>query len=247
MSEYTITIHQLKEAGFDFGLKDYPIWDEDYRQVLNTLLLEHFKLKEIAYQNPAYWKDRLNERINLIMRDKYNKLFEYSMLKFNPLNNIDITETYKAKNEGESSSDGGSSSNSLDSNTSTSNNEDTQIETAKGLSTTSAFPNEEMLQDELTNSVYVSDGARNQSTATNTTTNKNNVSSNATNSSELTTHGKNTNMNVQEYERKTVGSSAGLPFSKAMQQFKEYCDSYTVFSQFLNEFNDLFMTIWEEW
>ena len=158
MSEYTITIHQLKEAGFDFGLKDYPIWDEDYREVLNTLLLEHFKLKEIAYQNPAYWKDRLNERINLIMRDKYNKLFEYSMLKFNPLNNIDITETYKAKNEGENATEGGSNSSSIDSNNSTSNNEDTQIETAKGLTTTSAFPNEEMLQDDLTNNVYVSDG-----------------------------------------------------------------------------------------
>ena len=40
MSKYTTTIYYLKNNGFDFELNNYPIFDEEYRPILNNLILD---------------------------------------------------------------------------------------------------------------------------------------------------------------------------------------------------------------
>ena len=35
MSQYTTELRYLIQQNYDFGLKDYPIFDESYRDVLN--------------------------------------------------------------------------------------------------------------------------------------------------------------------------------------------------------------------
>ena len=39
MAHYTITIKTLQDNNFDFGLKNYPIFDETYRSTLNNNIL----------------------------------------------------------------------------------------------------------------------------------------------------------------------------------------------------------------
>ena len=36
MAKYTTTIRNLMDNNFDFGLYDYPIFDPEYRTVLNN-------------------------------------------------------------------------------------------------------------------------------------------------------------------------------------------------------------------
>ena len=47
-SKYTAVIHNLREQGFDFGLNDYPIFDESYREKLNKKILDHYDFYEIG-------------------------------------------------------------------------------------------------------------------------------------------------------------------------------------------------------
>ena len=94
IGKYTISVYELMENNFDFGLKDYEIFDENYRPILNQAILDFYKFREIGYINPIQWKDRLNQRMRLIMRNKYNALYKAKMTNFNPLFNVDMTETF---------------------------------------------------------------------------------------------------------------------------------------------------------
>ena len=94
MADYTFTIYELMCNNFDFGLNDYPIFDENYRQTLNNVILEFYKFREIAFINPNVWRDRLRARMDIIMRNKYNKMYIAKLKDFNPFYNVDMTETF---------------------------------------------------------------------------------------------------------------------------------------------------------
>ena len=66
MTAYTIALREVVKM-YDLGLKDYPIFDEDYRKELNNLIFEHFKFREIGFETPEMFIDRLNHRMRLIM------------------------------------------------------------------------------------------------------------------------------------------------------------------------------------
>lgn len=69
---------------------DFPIFDENYREVLETKILQHFYFREIGFETFALWKFKLNEKLNLIM-PYYNKLYLAEKKIDNPLNNVDYT------------------------------------------------------------------------------------------------------------------------------------------------------------
>ena len=56
MSVYTISINELINSNFDFGLQDYPIFDENYRQTLNNNILNYFLFEEIGLETPQAFK-----------------------------------------------------------------------------------------------------------------------------------------------------------------------------------------------
>lgn len=107
MAHYTITIKTLQENGFDFGLKNYPIFDESYRNVLNSNILNYYYESEIGVETPALFKKLLNDRMQLIM-NKYNVMYkaQSELLKSDLLGNVNLTETYTGSNESESESTG---------------------------------------------------------------------------------------------------------------------------------------------
>lgn len=73
---------------FDF---DFPIFDEEYRPVLERKILMHYYTREIALETVALWKLKLEARLNEIM-PKYNKLYEVQLFSYNPLWDVDLTE-----------------------------------------------------------------------------------------------------------------------------------------------------------
>ena len=107
MAHYTITIKTLQENGFDFGLQNYPIFDEGYRSTLNSNILNYYFESEIGVETPALFKKLLNDRMQLIM-NKYNPIYlaQKELLKNDLLSNVNLTETYTGGSESESESTG---------------------------------------------------------------------------------------------------------------------------------------------
>ena len=74
---------------FDFG---FPIFDENYRLVLEKKILKHYYTREICAETVGLWKLWLDARMNEIM-PYYNKLYESELLEFNPFYDADYTRT----------------------------------------------------------------------------------------------------------------------------------------------------------
>lgn len=111
MAKYTITIYTMMKNNFDFGLKDYPIFDESYRDVLNNKILNHFLLEEIGFETAELFKTMLNNRMNEIMTP-INELYNNQLNIYKSLiGNVNLEENYNSTSTNESNSTSESSSN----------------------------------------------------------------------------------------------------------------------------------------
>lgn len=72
---------------------DYPIFDEEYRPILEKKILMHYYTREICEETVGLWKLRLASRMNEIM-PYFNKLYESELLRYNPLMDVDYTEQH---------------------------------------------------------------------------------------------------------------------------------------------------------
>lgn len=79
---------------------DFPIFDEEYRKVLETKILRHYYTREIGLETYGLWKLKLQTKLNEIM-PYYNKLYESELLKYNPLYDVDMTTTNVGQKTGE--------------------------------------------------------------------------------------------------------------------------------------------------
>lgn len=103
MSKYTITIRNLIKNGFVFNLNDYPIFDENYREILNKKILDHYLMSEIGLETPALFNHYLGSKLNEIM-PYYNILYQkQTRLLENLENNVNLTESFNRNIENESS------------------------------------------------------------------------------------------------------------------------------------------------
>lgn len=81
---------------FDF---DYPIFDSDYKEVLETKILKHYYTREIGQETVGLWKLRLNAKMNEIM-PYYNKLYASELLTFNPFHDVDKRVEHEGEDDG---------------------------------------------------------------------------------------------------------------------------------------------------
>ena len=95
-------IEASKSKVFDF---DFPIFDEDYRGVLETKILKHYYLREIGMETVGVWKHFLDMKMNEIM-PYYNKLYLSALLEFNPFYDVDITRDHIGTGSGTTKNDG---------------------------------------------------------------------------------------------------------------------------------------------
>lgn len=92
MSSYTVELRQLIQNGYDIGLKDYPIFDESYRETLNNKIIMHYWMREIGAETAGLFKLYLNRTMGEIM-PYYNQLYKSVQLDFDPLNAYNYVET----------------------------------------------------------------------------------------------------------------------------------------------------------
>jgi len=98
MAHYTITIKSLIDNNFDFGLNDYPIFNETYRNILNQNILNYYYENEIGFETAELFKFYLNNTMKLIM-PKYNILYEkQETALLNIFGNVDLAENSSRSN-----------------------------------------------------------------------------------------------------------------------------------------------------
>lgn len=114
LSKYTVELREILESGFDIGLDTYPIYEftntdiskvisfgynyrgkaiTTFREYLNNMIYNHFYFREIGQETPMRFKFFLNRKMAEIM-PYYNQRFNSCDIEFNPLWNVDLTETF---------------------------------------------------------------------------------------------------------------------------------------------------------
>ena len=81
---------------FDF---DFPIFDENYRTVLENKILKHYYTREIGVETVGLWKLRLDTKMNEIM-PYYNQLYKSALIEFNPMYDVDLTTDHQKVDNG---------------------------------------------------------------------------------------------------------------------------------------------------
>lgn len=104
MAVYTVQLKTLIENHFDIGLKNYPIFDENYRKILNEKIINHYLFNEIGMETAELFKFYLNTTMREIM-PYYNQLYKSELLEFNPLYDTDLTTVYDKTNDNTSTTD----------------------------------------------------------------------------------------------------------------------------------------------
>lgn len=94
-------IPEIIEGARPYLFDDYTIFDEAYRDVLETKIVKHFLTREIGYETVGLWKFKLNTRLDEIM-PLYNQLYQSELLKFNPLYDIDLYTEHTKDNDTDS-------------------------------------------------------------------------------------------------------------------------------------------------
>ena len=100
MAKYTITIKTLIDNNFDFQMTQYPIFDENYREILNNNILHHYYENEIGFETAPLFRFYLNQKLNEIM-PYYNELYKVQKKLIDDnllLNNVNITEQLQGSN-----------------------------------------------------------------------------------------------------------------------------------------------------
>lgn len=213
---------------FDFN---YPIYDEEYRSVLETKILKHFYTREIGAETVGLWKLWLNTRLNEIM-PYYNQRYKSTLLEFNPLLDTDITTDKKTDSNGtndRTNNGSNNSSNTGHSKTDTTDNNDywkyysdTPQGGVSGLDSMTY----------LTNATH--------DTSNNTGTTETNSDETTTGTYSDTTN--NTYSNTEDYIEHITGKRSGLSYSKMLEEFRQ--TFLNIDMEVIHELNDLFMNLW---
>lgn len=112
MSKYTTELRYIIESGYKLNaLTSYPIFDENYRSVLNQYILNHFWLREIGFETAGEFDLYLGNTLNEIM-PYYNGMFKMAMSEIDPLTNYKYKETLDKSDKGTTSSNSNTNGNS---------------------------------------------------------------------------------------------------------------------------------------
>lgn len=138
-------------------------WSKDK---LAQKIVNHFYMCEIGYETPALFRMYVMNEMNELM-EEYLPLIYSASIKYDPLVNVDYTETYHQEDEGNSTNNGQSQTSSTQNGSSLQINSDT--------------PQGQINKDKILTGEYATStvGAESESNGTDNTTSTNNANSNS--------------------------------------------------------------------
>lgn len=204
---------------FDF---DFPIFDENYRSVLERKILKHFYTREIGEETVGLWKFRLNTRLNEIM-PYYNQLYKSELLDVNPLytTNLERTQTNNIGTENETNTTGNGTTTDTTNTANNATNRDLYSDTPQG-----SLVNVE-------NETYLTN-ARKTIDDSSATSNSTSVVNNSTNNT--------SKMNTTENYIENVKGYSGWNVNKLVSDFRK--NMLNIDMLIIEELETLFMQLW---
>ena len=231
MSKYTTELRYIIESGYDLGLKDYPLFTESYRSVLNNKILEHFKYREIGFETPSLFIYMLNRKMREIM-PLYNQRYssEPLALGISPIDNVNMTEEFTRTLEG----NGTTITNGTNVTTGTTTNTDSA--SGDNLTVDSDTPQGSITDLDIKSNKYASKTSHIliDEDKTNTT--------NVNNTDDIDSTVTSDNTNSETYSRHTFGSSAGYTFAQNIQQWRGIMVNIDM--EIIEELEELFIQLW---
>lgn len=212
---------------------DFPIFDENYRQVLCRKILKHYYTREIAHETVGRWKLALNAKLNEIM-PYYNQLYKSELLEFNPFYDVDLTR----------GREGSGTSNR------TSNNTETNSGTSKNVSSGSGTSNTDTLNrfsDTPQNSMDTQGIADSVPLTTVTKVNEDNTTTNEstdtlTRNDNKTGSGTENINNTDKYIETVRGKQGTENYSSLLKKFRE--TFLNIDMMIIEDCSDCFFTLW---
>lgn len=231
MANYTMEVRKViefygrdeVESWFkDYDLEDY-LTEEQIASIVNAgiwnknklakKIVDHYYMREIGFETPGLFANRVKARMQEIMEDYLPVIYSNS-IQFDPLVNVDFTETFQREIESESQNNGSSNSNSSSS--------------SSGLNVNSDTPQGQISKSEILQGKYASNTSASEtgSEVEDTTTTSNTGTANQ----------------LENYTKKTKGNSGVSATAQAL--IKQYRDIIrAVDREIIEELNDMFMGI----
>ena len=238
-------LEKARDKIFDF---DFPIFDENYRAVLENKILKHYYTREIGAESVGLWKLWLNTRMNEIM-PYYNKMYESELIKFNPMYDVDLTTDYQKVDNGTNNKTGNFNENgsftendnsqgSVSSSTQNANKNDhwdyysdTPQGGINGVANLNYLTNTRHITDDGTGSTSSMTGSNSDSTSKGGNNNKSGTSTDNT-----------TIRNVEDYLHHVVGKNGGVSYSKLLDEYRK--TFINIDMMIIEQLKDLFMSLW---
>lgn len=181
---------------------------------LATEIVDNYFMREIGFETMALFKHYAKINMKKIM-EKYSQLIYSYSLEYNPLVNIDYTETFIRDINRENNANGTSSSQQTNNGTALSVNSDT--------------PQGQIIREEILNGKYASNTSAGES--------------NSISKDDIQTQSNGSSKDNETYNKHTVGNSGVLSTNqKLIQQYRE--NILTIYADIINELNILFMGIY---
>jgi hypothetical protein len=231
---------------------NFPIFDEQYRNVLLTKIIKHYYTREIGEETLGLFKLRLDTRLNEIM-PYYNKMYEAETYKFNPIYDVDLTRQHKANKTGTQKLDGkvmtkedGQTITAVD-NTTKSDGDVNQTVTRAGTDKYSETPQGGLTG--LANDEYLSNARMTADTDTttaktgDTTMLNGNTDTTTDNTTNVTTNNNTTINNIEDYIETVTGKQGTQSYSSMIMEYRE--SLINIDMMIINDLSDLFLGIWE--
>lgn len=262
-------IRKVRNQIFNF---DYPIFDENYRPLLEVKILKHYYTREIGEESYGLWQLRLDTKMNEIM-PYYNQLYESELIKFNPMYDTDLTTHSNRKEDNirndttnfdgtqkeDSTQDITGQTKDVTDSDSTGTRDRTETDTFNGtkwdkfwdtpqnglqpITDSQYLTNARVYDDDNTRSISEHEAIEN----TTDTTVDGTYSSNQTVDSTITTNNDTTFQskinNIDDYWNTVIGKSGGKSYSQMLQEFRE--TFLNIDMMVIKELGCLFLNLWE--
>ena len=236
MARYTIELRnvmmicgedKVKSWFTDYELSDYltdeeiavitarGVWSKDK---LAQAIIDHYYMYEIGYETPALFAHQAKVFMRELMEEKAPLLYS-AAIAYDPLVNVDFTETYSGSS---SNTENGTTSGNSTSSSSTNNS---------GLTVNSDTPQGQISKSAILGGSYASSTGANESTGSVSDTSSNSGTSSSTGSG------------TQSYTKKTKGNSGvSATAQKMIQQYRE--NIIMINRDIIKDVGTLFMSIY---
>lgn len=216
-------------------LNKYNIWSKDK---LAKLIVDHFYMREIGFETPALFKHYAIVTMEEIMQEKLPLIYTLA-LDYNPLINVDYTETF------ERSANQNQKINGNINNTTTAHGKGTSQSTANndtsGLNINNDTPQGNITKQNLDTGTYAS--SVNQSDTNSSSEQNTNTTNDNTVTDENTSTQNSTNDTLENYTRNWKGNQGiSATYQAMIKQFRE--NIVSINKDIINELQTLFMGLY---